>query len=52
MINTPTKPMIIADHLKIPILSPRMIIDKITINIGEENVNVVAVAKLILMMEM
>ena len=46
MNKTPPNPINIADHLNKPIFSFNTNIDKTTIKIGEENVRVVAVAKL------
>ena len=50
IITTPTKPIITADHLYIPILCCRRKIDNMIIKNGEEKVRVDAVAKFIFMM--
>ena len=50
--TTPTNPIITADHLYIPTLSPKKKIDKMTIKKVEENVSVEAVANSILFIAM
>jgi hypothetical protein len=50
IIITPINPIMIADHLYNPILSPKKIIDKIAIKNGAEKVKVDAVAKFIFFM--
>ena len=49
--TTPKNPINIADHLYIPTLSFKKIIDKITMKNGDENVRTIAVANLRLITE-